>query len=173
MYFRQRSHWAKGPPQAMKKTGVVQQLPPLEASPSPLSSRPEQSWAKGPPKVMKNGSCSATTVVGSAALPFVISTGAPKERSGEICGPADLSWECFSTERSVVKRSAVSAVLEKFFERVYPVFLLRVASDVHVCGSRHADHQRHGFPQENSGERSGENCVLSGPFLEIFSIGSC
>ena len=39
----------------------------------------------------------ATTVAGSAALPFVISTGAPKERSGEICGPADLSWECFST----------------------------------------------------------------------------
>src|SRR5580658_9834876 len=65
--------------------------------------------------------------------PFVISTGA--QRSGEICGPADLSWECFSTgdqgdekyllfgnhtqwkrrppllssrpERSVVKRSAV------------------------------------------------------------------
>src|SRR6202044_164409 len=32
--------------------------------------RPEKSWAKGPPKVMKNGSCSATTVVGSAALPF-------------------------------------------------------------------------------------------------------
>src|SRR6202046_5648669 len=27
--------------------------------------------------------------------PFVISTGA--QRSGEICGPADLSWECFST----------------------------------------------------------------------------
>jgi hypothetical protein len=47
----------------------------------------------------KKRSCSATTVAGSAALPFVISTGAPKERSGEICGPAVLSWECFSTER--------------------------------------------------------------------------
>jgi hypothetical protein len=45
---------------------------------------PEESWAKGPPKAMKNGSCSATTVAGSAALPFVISTGA--QRSGEICG---------------------------------------------------------------------------------------
>src|ERR1700691_3770833 len=33
---------------------------------------------------------------GSAALPFVISTGA--ERSGEICGSAVLSWKCFSTE---------------------------------------------------------------------------
>jgi hypothetical protein len=35
---------------------------------------------------MKNSFCSATTLNGSAALPFVISTGAPKERSGEICG---------------------------------------------------------------------------------------
>src|SRR6202042_1452738 len=66
------------------KTGPVQQLLLLEAPPSPLSSRPEKSWAKGPPKAMKNGSCSATTVVGSAALPFVISTEA--QRSGEICG---------------------------------------------------------------------------------------
>ena len=32
----------------------------------------------------ESGSCSATTVAGSAALPFVISTGA--QRSGEICG---------------------------------------------------------------------------------------
>src|ERR1700735_709980 len=47
----------------------------MEAPPSPLSSRPEESWAFGPPKVMKNGSCSATTVAGSAGLPFVISTG--------------------------------------------------------------------------------------------------
>jgi hypothetical protein len=36
----------------------------------------------GPPKVMKNGSNSATTLPGSTALPFVISTGA--QRSGEI-----------------------------------------------------------------------------------------
>jgi hypothetical protein len=35
---------------------------------------------------MKNGSCTATTLSGNAALPFVISTGA--ERSGEICGSA-------------------------------------------------------------------------------------
>jgi hypothetical protein len=59
----------------------------------PLSSRPEESWTFGPPKPMKNGSCSATTVHGSTALPFVISTEA------------------------------------------YPDFLLRAASDVHVCGS--------------------------------------
>jgi hypothetical protein len=29
--------------------------------------------------------CPATAVAGSAVLPFVISTRAPKERSGEIC----------------------------------------------------------------------------------------
>jgi hypothetical protein len=31
--------------------------------------------AKGLPKAIKDGSCSATTLPGSAALPFVISTG--------------------------------------------------------------------------------------------------
>jgi hypothetical protein len=34
--------------------------------------------------VTNNEFCSATTLAGSAALPFVISTGA--QRSGEICG---------------------------------------------------------------------------------------
>jgi hypothetical protein len=38
----------------------------------------------GPPKVTKNSFRPATTVSGSAALPFVISTGA--KRSGEISG---------------------------------------------------------------------------------------
>ena len=70
---------------------------------------------------MKNGPSSATTVAGSAALPFVISTEA--QRSGEICGVS-------------------GPFLEMFFDRAYPDFLLRVASDVH------ADHQRHGSPQE-------------------------
>src|SRR5271156_1283331 len=91
----------------------------MEAPPSPLSSRPERSaversavqWSVlgnvfrqrshgplGPPKVMKNGSCTATTVDGGTALPFVISTGA--QRSGEICGSVVRSWECFSTEES-------------------------------------------------------------------------
>ena len=62
---------------------------------SPLSSQPEESWAKGPPKVMKNGSCSATTVAGSAALPFVTSTGA--QRSGEICGSTVFPGNVIST----------------------------------------------------------------------------
>src|ERR1700728_2905670 len=124
----------------------------MEAPPSPLSSRPERSgversavsaalpWA-GEVKAMRNGSCSATTVAGSAALPFVISTGA--QRSGEICGvsgpslgsvfrqrdeagpvqqrllleapPSPLSSR---PERSGVERSAVSADLpwEVFFD---------------------------------------------------------
>jgi hypothetical protein len=43
---------------------------------------------------MRNGSCSPTTVPGSTALPFVISTEA--QRSGEICGSAVLPWKCFS-----------------------------------------------------------------------------
>jgi hypothetical protein len=37
---------------------------------------------RAPPKVMKNGFCSATSLSGSAPLPFVISTEA--KRSGEI-----------------------------------------------------------------------------------------
>jgi hypothetical protein len=103
-----------GPTQGDKKRLLVQQLLCLEAPPSPLSSRPKRSaakrslcgcsslgvffstadsWAFSPPKVMKNGSCSATTVDGSATLHFVISTEA------------------------------------------YPDFLLRAASDGHVCGS--------------------------------------
>jgi hypothetical protein len=49
--------------------------------------------AFGPPKAMKNGTCSANTLPGSAALPFVISTGA--QRSGEICGVSGPSLEMF------------------------------------------------------------------------------
>jgi hypothetical protein len=86
--------------------------------PYPLSSRPERSaversavrgpfleiyFDRGitglrPTRGDKNGSYSATTLPGSTALPFVISTEA--QRSGEICGSAILSWECFSTEES-------------------------------------------------------------------------
>src|SRR5580692_2524548 len=73
-HLDRRSHGPKAHPRPTK-TGPVQQLLLLEAPPSPLSSRPEKSWAKGPPKADENGSCSATTVAGSAALPFVISTG--------------------------------------------------------------------------------------------------
>src|SRR6202453_3446480 len=111
----------------------VQQPPSLEAPLSPLSSRPERSaversavlsrkcffdkWGHGragPLMLMKNGSCSPTTVGGSAVVAFVISTGA--KRSGEICGLS--SPDCHSgpqrpsplssrRERSAVERSAV------------------------------------------------------------------
>src|ERR1700735_4946590 len=96
-----------------RKAGPVQQRLLLEAPPSPLSSRPERSgversavsgvlpWA-GEVKAKKNGSCSATTVVGSAALPFVISTGA--QRSGEICGVRgpSLGRRCQGEEKRVL-----------------------------------------------------------------------
>src|SRR5277367_2913961 len=53
----------------------------------------------------------ATVLAGSAALPFVISTGAPKERSGEICGPAVLSWECFSSATVLAGSAALPFVI--------------------------------------------------------------
>src|SRR5580693_5150101 len=99
------------------ETGPVQQPLLLEAPPSPLSSRPERSgversavsavlsWKCVSAEVMKNGSCSATTVAGSAALPFVISTGA--QRSGEICGVSGPFLGNVSTE--VMKNGSCSA----------------------------------------------------------------
>jgi hypothetical protein len=54
----------------------------------------------------------ATTVPQSTALPFVISTGAPKERSEEICGPAVLFLEMFSTEPG----GQVDGMIRLFFE---------------------------------------------------------
>jgi hypothetical protein len=54
-----------------------------------------------PPKAMKNGFCSATTLPGSTALPFVISTGAPKERSGEICGQRSFLGNVFRESAAI------------------------------------------------------------------------
>src|SRR6202046_2083842 len=76
------------PTQGDEKTGPVQQLLLLEAPPSPLSSRPEESWAFGPPKAMKAG-----------LVQQLLLLEAP---------PSPLSSR---PERSVVERSAVSAVL--------------------------------------------------------------
>jgi hypothetical protein len=72
--------------------------------PYPLSSRPERSVVgrsaglPQPPMLRK-----------TTTLPFVISTGA--KRSGEICGPAVPSWECFSTERNSL-RNKLGRVLD-------------------------------------------------------------
>jgi hypothetical protein len=123
-----------------------QQLLSPEAPPSPLSSRPEKSWAFGPPKVMKNGSCSAATVAGSAALPFVISTGEVMglrptqgdEKTGPVqqphsmeAPPSPLSSRP-ELRRSVVERSAVSAVLSwKCFRSVQ-----RIHSYTHINSGR-------------------------------------
>jgi tetratricopeptide (TPR) repeat protein len=49
---------------------------------------------------MKNALCPATILHGSFAVPFVIPTEA--KRSGGICSSADLSWKCFSTERTQI-----------------------------------------------------------------------
>src|ERR1700733_6215950 len=95
---------AFGPPRAKKNgscsaTTVVQRLLLLEAPPSPLSSRPGGGMGLRPPQgeekrvLFSNSCCSATTVAGSAALPFVISTGA--QRSGEICGVSGPFLEMF------------------------------------------------------------------------------
>ena len=81
-HLDRRNHGSSTHPRGMKNV-FPRNYPSLEAPPSPLSSRPDKSWAVGPPKVMKNA-FPATTVAGSAALPFVISTEA--QRSGEICG---------------------------------------------------------------------------------------
>jgi hypothetical protein len=67
-----------------------------------------------PPKVMKNSFCSAATLPGSTALPFVISTEA--QRSGEISVWMLFLGSVFSTEESwtfgppkVMKNSFCSA----------------------------------------------------------------
>jgi hypothetical protein len=88
---------------------------PTNIAPYPLSSRPECRWACGPPKAMKNGSCSATTLPGSAISPLVIPTEA--QRSGGTCGSAVPPWKCFSKERSVVERTAVSPFTQSSRDR--------------------------------------------------------
>jgi hypothetical protein len=59
----------------------------------------------GPPKLMKNGFCSPTTLPGSTALPFVISTEA--QRSGEISVWMLSLGNVFLADRSAVEGPAV------------------------------------------------------------------
>jgi hypothetical protein len=74
--------------------------------------------AFGPPKGMKNV-YPATTLARSAALPFVISTGAPKERSGEICGVSGPSLGMFfdRAQRSGEICGVSGPFVEMFFVR--------------------------------------------------------
>ena len=93
LLFSNDCRWRHRPPLCHLDRSAAQWRDLRFAVPSWKCFSTEESWAFGPPKVMKNGSCSATTVDGSTALPFVISTEA--QRSGEICGSAVPSWKCF------------------------------------------------------------------------------
>src|SRR6202046_3792766 len=115
----------------------------MEAPPFPLSSRPEESWGFGAPQAVKTGSSSATTLNGSAALPFVISTGAPKERSGEICGVSGPSLGMFS-DRAMKNGSCSATTLNGSAALPFVIST--------------------GAPKE----RSGEICGVSGPSLGMF-----
>src|ERR1700733_13866195 len=184
---RPEESWAFGPPKAMK-TGPVPQLLSLEAplpfvistgaqrsgeicgvSGPPLGNvfRPEESWAFGPPKAMKSGSCSATTLNGSATLPFVMSTGGvmglrPTQgmKSGScsantVAGSAALPF-VISTGAPKERSGEICGVsgpsLEMFFDRAYPDFLLRSTCQEHGSGfplrKPHEDDQCHGSRQE-------------------------
>ena len=96
LLFSNYSDWKHRPPLCHLDRSVAQWRDLCGDAPPWKCFSTEESWAFGPPKLMKNGSCSATTVDGGTALPFVISTEA--QRSGEICGSAVPSWKCFSTE---------------------------------------------------------------------------
>jgi hypothetical protein len=116
-----------------------------------LSSRPQESWAFGPPKAMKNGFCSATTLPGSAALPFVISTEA--QRSGEICG--------FS-----LPMSAGSPALGHAF-RLYPRRKRRVP---HICLVLADVGYRRSLPQVRRGQTDRHGYPTFAPALPGFPV---
>jgi hypothetical protein len=72
----------------------------------------EESWACGPPKVMKTPRSSNHFL--SNRCPFLCHP----ERSRGICGSADLSWKCFSTERTRISCHAApdTAACAPFFK---------------------------------------------------------
>src|SRR3984885_348793 len=118
MFFDRRSHGQSAQPKSMKN-GSCSATTLNGSAPSPLSSRPElrrsvversavsadllgnvlrpeKSWAVGPTQVDEHGSCSATTLNGSAPSPL---SSRPELRRSvvERSAVADLSWECSST----------------------------------------------------------------------------
>jgi len=145
-------------PPEQQDSSAEQQDPPLHLFIEPallpaqteLSPRPEESWAFGPPKVMKNGSCSATTVDGGTALPFVISTEAQPNFLLRDAGD-DHVW--LSAKRAACRPSKATGLDRKFggaqrrdlrfsgpllgmfFDRAYPDLRLRRTSNRHVRGS--------------------------------------
>ena len=75
------------PTPGVGKAAPVQQPLSMGTTRLPFVISPGEVMCLRPTQGDENGFCSATTLPGSTALSFVISTGAPKERSGEICGP--------------------------------------------------------------------------------------
>src|ERR1700728_794294 len=103
----------------------------MEAPPSHLSFRPEESWAFGPPKAMKNGSCSATTLNGSAALPFVISTGGvmglrPTQGDEKRCSSNYLSLEAPPFPLSSRREKSWAVGTPKMMKNAFPATTVAV-----------------------------------------------
>ena len=117
-------------------------------------------WA-GEVKAMKNGSCSATTVAGSAGLPFVISTGGVK---GLRPTKAMKNGSCSAT--TVARSSGLPFVIS-----TGGVMGLRPTqgdqsgscSATTVAGSAALP-----FVISTGAQRSGEICGVSGPSLGMF-----
>src|SRR6202020_1156653 len=135
---------------------------------------------------MKSGSCSATTVGGSAVLPFVISTersvversalsavlpwaGEVKAMKNRSCSATTIGGSAASPlssqpERSGVERSAVSAVLPWAGE--VKAMKSGSCSATTVAGSAALP-----FVISTGAQRSGEICGVSGPSLGRRSQG--
>ena len=92
-----------------KRSGEISVLTPLPGNVFRL----EESWACGRPKVMKSASSSNHSL--SNRCPFLCHP----ERSRGICGSTDLSWKCFSTERSHCLRFPSIRTYDKKAGRTY------------------------------------------------------
>ena len=112
---------------------------------------------------MKNGSYSATTVAGSTALPFVISTGEVMGR-----GPAQGDQKRLSSNYSRCKRRPPLCHLDRSSVPGFPTSRCSRRPRVRLSLKRAAcDQSTPLFSTGSPGEeRSGEICG-SGPFLEM------
>src|ERR1700733_12668069 len=148
LLFGNHTRWKRRPPplSSRPERSVVERSAVQRTFPGNVF-RPEKSWAFGPPKVMKNTFCSATTLAGSAALPFVISTGA--QRSGEICGVSGPSLEMSSRP-----------------EESWVVDPPKVMKNTFCSATTLAGSAALPFVISTGAQRSGEICGVSGPSLE-------
>jgi hypothetical protein len=151
---RPEKSWAVGPTQADEKWIRFGNHTQWKRRP-PLCHLDRRSHGQSsPPKLMKNGFGSATTLNGSAALPFVISTGAPKERSGEICG--------FS-----------GPFLGMFFDRRSHGQSAHQGDEKWVRSGSHTRWKRRPPLHRKSGAVQWRDLQFSEPFLEMFSDKAC